>query len=51
NVNCISCDADVVMKKQTDITLLPKPYAMPPPKSPGPYLAYELDQLRKNQKT
>ncbi|KAL1494551.1 hypothetical protein ABEB36_010132 [Hypothenemus hampei] len=51
NLNCISCDADVVMKKQTDITLFPKPYAMPANKSPGPYLAYELDLLRKQQKS
>ncbi|ENN75980.1 hypothetical protein D910_08006, partial [Dendroctonus ponderosae] len=51
NVNCISCDADVVMKKQTDITMFPKPYASPATKSPGPYLAYELDLLRKQQKS
>jgi len=38
------------MKKQTDITMFPKPYASPPNKSPAPYLAYELDQLRKQQK-
>ncbi|XP_050299473.1 uncharacterized protein LOC126738269 [Anthonomus grandis grandis] len=50
NVNCISCDADVVMKKQTDITLYPKPYALPATKSPAPYLAYELDLLRKQAK-
>ncbi|XP_030754393.1 uncharacterized protein LOC115881156 isoform X2 [Sitophilus oryzae] len=51
NVNCISCDANVIMRKQTDITLFPKPYAMPPTKNPGPYLAYEMDLLRKQQKT
>ncbi|CAG9773747.1 unnamed protein product [Ceutorhynchus assimilis] len=50
NVNCISCDADVVMKKTTDITMYSKPYAMPAAKSPGPYLAYEMDLLRKQQK-
>ncbi|XP_060523196.1 uncharacterized protein LOC132700092 [Cylas formicarius] len=51
NVNCISCDADVVMRKQTDVTMFPRPYSMPPSKNAGPYLAYELDQLRKQQKT
>ncbi|XP_074035659.1 glutamine-rich protein 2 [Leptinotarsa decemlineata] len=50
NVNCISCDKDVVMRKEMDPTLYPKPYAVPPSRSMGPYLAYELDQLRKQQK-
>lgn len=38
------------MRRQTDITMFPKPYAMPANKSPAPYLAYELDLLRKQQK-
>ncbi|KAG5881849.1 hypothetical protein JTB14_017907 [Gonioctena quinquepunctata] len=50
NVNCISCDKDVVMRTEMDPTLFPKPYAVPPSRSMGPYLAYELDQLRKQQK-
>lgn len=50
NVNCISCDKDVVMQKEVDGTLKPKPYVLPPSRSMGPYLAYELDQLRKQQK-
>ncbi|CAH1984683.1 unnamed protein product [Acanthoscelides obtectus] len=50
NVNCISCDKDVVMRKEMDPTQFPKPYAAQPNRSMGPYLAYELDQLRKQQK-
>ncbi|VEN51608.1 unnamed protein product [Callosobruchus maculatus] len=50
NVNCISCDKDVVMRKEMDPTQFPKPYASQPTRSMGPYLAYELDQLRKQQK-
>lgn len=50
DVNCISCDKDVVMKKEMDSTLMPRPYSMPPGRNMGPYLAYELDQLRKQQK-
>ncbi|XP_031353727.1 uncharacterized protein LOC116178381 isoform X2 [Photinus pyralis] len=50
NVNCISCDKDVVMRREMDPTQLPAPAALPPTKSIGPYLAYELDQLRKEQK-
>ncbi|XP_056648707.1 rho-associated protein kinase 1-like [Diorhabda sublineata] len=50
NVNCISCDKDVVMRRDVDSSMYPKPYSLPPTKSVGPYLAYELDQLRKQQK-
>uniref|UniRef100_A0A6P7GZE7 Uncharacterized protein LOC114342548 n=1 Tax=Diabrotica virgifera virgifera TaxID=50390 RepID=A0A6P7GZE7_DIAVI len=50
NVNCISCDKDVVMRRDIDPSMYPKPYSLPPTKSMGPYLAYELDQLRKQQK-
>ncbi|KAJ8972014.1 hypothetical protein NQ314_000395 [Rhamnusium bicolor] len=50
NVNCISCDKEVIMRKEVDSSLYPKPYALPPTRSMGPYLAYELDQLRKQQK-
>ncbi|CAH1104755.1 unnamed protein product [Psylliodes chrysocephalus] len=50
NVNCISCDNEVVMRKHMEPNHMPQPYALPPPKSMGPYLAYELDQLRKQQK-
>ncbi|GJQ71923.1 hypothetical protein Trydic_g3032 [Trypoxylus dichotomus] len=51
NVNCISCDKDVVMRKEMDSSLYPQPYALPPSRSMGPYLAYELDALRKQQKS
>lgn len=51
NVNCISCDKDVVMRKQMDVALMPQPRALPPNRSMAPYLAYELDALRKQQKT
>lgn len=50
NVNCISCDKDVVMRTEMDPSLMPKPVALPPTRSMGPYLAYELDALRKQQK-
>ncbi|CAG9854042.1 unnamed protein product [Phyllotreta striolata] len=50
NVNCISCDNEVVMRKHLEPVHQPPPYALPPPKSMGPYLAYELDQLRRMQK-
>lgn len=50
NVNCISCDKDVVMRTEMDPSLMPKPAALPPTRSMGPYLAYELDALRKQQK-
>lgn len=51
NVQCISCDKDVVMRKEMDPSLFPQPYALPPSRSMGPYLAYELDALRKQQKS
>ncbi|XP_044252490.1 uncharacterized protein LOC123003652 [Tribolium madens] len=50
NVNCISCDKDVIMRKEMDVSLKPKAYAMPANRNMAPYLAYELDQLRKQQK-
>lgn len=50
DVNCISCDKNVVMRKQMDSSLMPRPYSMPAGKNIAPYLAYELDQLRKQQK-
>lgn len=50
-VNCISCDKDVVIRKETDPSLMPPAPSLPPTKSMGPYLTYELDQLRKEQKT
>lgn len=50
NVNCISCDKDVVMRTEMDPSLMPKATALPPTRSMGPYLAYELDALRKQQK-
>ncbi|KAF5284380.1 hypothetical protein FQA39_LY17055 [Lamprigera yunnana] len=50
NVNCISCDKDVVMRKEMEPSLMVPPPSLPPTKSMGPYIAYELDQLRKQQK-
>ncbi|KAJ8923160.1 hypothetical protein NQ315_001714 [Exocentrus adspersus] len=50
NVNCISCDKDVVMRKEVDSHLFPKAHAVAPSRNMAPYLAYELDQLRKQQK-
>lgn len=49
HVNCISCDKEVVMRTELDTSLL-RPPALPPTRSMGPYLAYELDELRKQQK-
>ncbi|XP_045478226.1 uncharacterized protein LOC123683316 isoform X2 [Harmonia axyridis] len=51
DVKCISCDQDVVMRKNMDPSLYPQPPALPPTKTMAPYLAYELDQLRKQQKS
>lgn len=50
DVTCISCDKDVIMRKELDSATMPKPYAVPPTRSMGPYLAYELDALRKQKK-
>lgn len=38
------------MRKNMDPSLFPQPPALPPTKTMAPYLAYELDQLRKQQK-
>ncbi|KAK9883282.1 hypothetical protein WA026_001466 [Henosepilachna vigintioctopunctata] len=51
DVKCISCDQDVVMRKTMDPSLYPQPPSLPPTKTMAPYLAYELDQLRKQQRT
>ncbi|XP_025833109.1 glutamine-rich protein 2-like [Agrilus planipennis] len=50
NVNCISCDKDVIMRKELDTSLFPPKPGLPPTKSMAPYLAYELDALRKQQR-
>ncbi|KAK4874929.1 hypothetical protein RN001_014289 [Aquatica leii] len=50
NVNCLSCDKDVVMRKEIEPGTNPPPPSFPASKGLGPYLAYELDQLRKQQK-
>ncbi|KAK9886977.1 hypothetical protein WA026_019234 [Henosepilachna vigintioctopunctata] len=50
DVQCISCDKDVVMRTNLDPSVhLPGPPVMPAHKNIAPYLAYELDQLRKQQ--
>lgn len=50
DVNCLSCDKDVVMRRDLSTSMIPPPPSLPPGKSMGPYLAYELDALRKQQK-
>jgi hypothetical protein len=45
DVNCISCDNDVVMQLHQES--IPKATVMPPGKSPKPFLMYKLDSIRK----
>ncbi|KAL3266663.1 hypothetical protein HHI36_010825 [Cryptolaemus montrouzieri] len=50
NVQCISCDKDVIMRKKIDESEnYPGAPTLPTHKSMAPYLAYELDQMRKQQ--
>ncbi|GJQ71924.1 hypothetical protein Trydic_g3033 [Trypoxylus dichotomus] len=49
DVNCLSCDKKVVMRKEVDPSVYDNTYGLPPPKSLGPYLAYELDNVRKQR--
>lgn len=51
NVKCISCDNDVVMRKTMDPSMYAQAPVMPANKSMAPYLAYEIDRLRKQQKS
>lgn len=51
DVNCISCDKEVVMQKEFDLSMRPLAAMVPPHRSMAPYLAYELDALRKQQKS
>lgn len=50
NVNCISCDKDVIMKKFNEFPTVPMPESMPGNRSMRPYLSYELDAVRKQKK-
>ncbi|XP_049948368.1 glutamine-rich protein 2-like [Schistocerca serialis cubense] len=50
DVKCISCDKDVVMKIDNEPPSSPTKGAMPPSRSVRPYLTYELDMVRKQQR-
>ncbi|KAF5295168.1 hypothetical protein FQR65_LT10556 [Abscondita terminalis] len=50
NVQCISCDANVVMRKEHDTSIYPPPAPLPLSSGLAPYLTYELDQLRRQKK-
>ncbi|XP_066591886.1 glutamine-rich protein 2-like [Prorops nasuta] len=47
DVQCISCDKDVVMKRQEDARYVSKPF--PCKTSMKPYLTYKLDDIRRQQ--
>lgn len=48
DVQCISCDKDVVMKTEQICGFRSEP--LPSTYSTRPYLTYELDQIRKQQR-
>nr|CAD7404552.1 unnamed protein product [Timema poppensis] len=50
HVNCISCDKDVVMRMDEGTPSIPAPEPLPPSRSMRPYLTYELDQVRRQQR-
>lgn len=50
NVKCLSCDADVATKTEVDPGDYPRSPTLPPTKTIAPYLAYELDVMRKQQR-
>ncbi|KAL3266661.1 hypothetical protein HHI36_010824 [Cryptolaemus montrouzieri] len=50
NVKCLSCDADVGIKTKQTAEDFPRSPTLPPTKTIAPYLAYELDVLRKQQR-
>ncbi|XP_026481574.1 uncharacterized protein LOC113388408 [Ctenocephalides felis] len=50
NVNCISCDKDVVMRTDEPAPSMPVQDSLPPNMSMKPYLTYELDAVRKQQR-
>ncbi|XP_069685948.1 glutamine-rich protein 2-like [Periplaneta americana] len=50
NVNCISCNSDVVMKTERETPSIPAPDPMPASRNMRPYLTYELDMVRKQQR-
>jgi len=50
DVQCISCDTDAVMRPQHTLDDVALPPALPIHHSVKPYLTYQLDQVRKQQK-
>ncbi|XP_045479716.1 uncharacterized protein LOC123684477 [Harmonia axyridis] len=50
NVKCLSCDADVAMKVKHSPRDFPLSPTLPPSRTIAPYLAYELDVIRKQQR-
>ncbi|XP_063222697.1 uncharacterized protein LOC134531091 isoform X2 [Bacillus rossius redtenbacheri] len=50
NVQCISCDKNVVMKRQSAVPCTPGSQRLTPHASIKPYLTYELDKIRKQQR-
>ncbi|XP_071443289.1 glutamine-rich protein 2-like [Hetaerina americana] len=50
NLNCISCDMKVVMRTTLNAPALPRVASLPPHRSMRPYLTYELDQVRQQNK-
>ncbi|XP_046393768.1 myosin-6-like [Ischnura elegans] len=51
NLNCISCDTKVVMRATLGGTGLPLAASLPPNRSMRPYLTYELDQVRRQNRS
>lgn len=49
DVNCISCDKEVVMHITTGLHDIPAKDGVQPIRSIRPYLTYKLDQVRKQQ--
>ncbi|KAK9508786.1 hypothetical protein O3M35_006260 [Rhynocoris fuscipes] len=46
-MNCLSCDREIVMKTKNEIPPVPALSDLPPSSSIKPFIAYQLDQLRK----
>ncbi|GLV43191.1 no individualized sperm [Carabus blaptoides fortunei] len=49
NVNCISCDQPVVMKKHNEHSLFPNPPLVTGKPTMRPYHAFKLDEIRKQE--
>ncbi|XP_044749188.1 uncharacterized protein LOC123309943 [Coccinella septempunctata] len=50
NVKCLSCDADVSTRTRVNPRDYPRSPVLPPTRTIAPYLAYELDVMRKQQR-